>query len=234
MRRFSLRVSEWLHEGDGEGGGRARFEGAEVRLVLVFQANCPGCVALALPALAALHEAELPARLGVLALGTAFEDFELNSLERTRLLVRRRQVAGATLATFERERPDLLAERSVDGTAAALPSLRLPFPVAYDEVVPRDLSPAALAAAAAAETDRLVREHPRLAVSAGVPRAALEARVAQALAQRGPLRARTFEEARLEGTPSWVVYRRGGALLDAWVGHLPPGELRARVSRHLG
>ncbi len=53
-----------------------------MRLVLAIQVNCPGCFALAVPLAAKLQE-----MLPVVVVSTAFEDFELNTLENTERLL---------------------------------------------------------------------------------------------------------------------------------------------------
>jgi len=107
MDIFHLAVGELLQ---GELRTNART------LLLVFQVNCPGCFSYALPLAEAIHRDEDRLGLSVLALSTAFEDFELNTLENTHALVDRGDLVGETQRT--------LGMRKYPGTIS--------FPVATD------------------------------------------------------------------------------------------------------
>lgn len=85
-------------------------------LLLVFQVNCPGCFTYALPLAEAIHRSSNRLGLSVVALSTAFEDFELNTVEHTRALVERGALFGETRRA--------LGTDTYDGT--------ITFPVAVD------------------------------------------------------------------------------------------------------
>jgi len=65
-------------------------------LLLVFQVNCPGCFTYALPLAEAIHRDSNRLGLSVKALSTAFEDFDLNTIDHTRALVERGMLVGET------------------------------------------------------------------------------------------------------------------------------------------
>lgn len=111
-RRFVLRVDEVL-QGD--------FALGALNLLVVFQVNCPGCFLHALPMAGRIHEAFAARGLVTLGLSTAFEDFQENSLENTRRLLRDGALVGATAAWF--------AERGVTKR-----EFEIPFPVAFDHL----------------------------------------------------------------------------------------------------
>ena len=72
-------------------------------LVLVFQVNCPGCLAAALPQAEAIHRERDRLGLQVLALSTAFEDFDLNTVANTRALLEEGRLVGASRAALGRD-----------------------------------------------------------------------------------------------------------------------------------
>lgn len=83
---FQLKLSQTL-QGD--------FQVKGLNLLLVFQVNCPGCFAYALPLAASLHK-NYGSRLNILGLSTAFEDFDINTPENTRRLLETGECVGMT------------------------------------------------------------------------------------------------------------------------------------------
>lgn len=106
---FQMRHSQIL-QGD--------FQVKALNLLLVFQVNCPGCFVYAFPLAASLHQA-YGSRLNLLGLSTAFEDFDLNTLENTRRLLETGERVGMT-------------KRYLQQTGASMYSTPILFPVAFD------------------------------------------------------------------------------------------------------
>eukprot|EP01104_Vermistella_antarctica_P010921 TRINITY_DN2968_c0_g1_i1.p1 TRINITY_DN2968_c0_g1~~TRINITY_DN2968_c0_g1_i1.p1 ORF type:complete len:202 (-),score=38.24 TRINITY_DN2968_c0_g1_i1:48-653(-) len=96
----------------------AKFERRAVNVLLVFQVNCPGCFIYALPMMNALADS-FGDRVGLLAVSTAFEDFELNTVENTRALVNSGTIVGET--------------RRAQGRDTLSVDERPRFPVAFDQ-----------------------------------------------------------------------------------------------------
>jgi len=127
MLTFQMKVSQVL-QGD--------FQFQRLNLLLAFQVNCPGCFILALPLAARLHDV-YGDRVNILGLSTAFEDFDLNTLENTRRLLATGEVVGATKRYLQRQ--DLVSY-----------GVPIRFPVAFDWVesnpigcqTPRAVAPA--------------------------------------------------------------------------------------------
>ena len=67
-----------------------------INMLLTFQVNCPGCFLYALPIEQEIYENHASDKLNVFALSTAFEDFELNTTENTRSLLREKKLVGET------------------------------------------------------------------------------------------------------------------------------------------
>ncbi len=97
---------------------QGEFQIKRLNLLLVFQVNCPGCFAYALPLAARLHD-RYGERVNILGLSTAFEDFNLNTPENTRLLLERGEVVGMTKLYWQQQ-----------GESRYMVPIR--FPVAFD------------------------------------------------------------------------------------------------------
>jgi hypothetical protein len=203
---------EWLTE------GAADAREAPVGLLVLFQVNCPGCFKHALPALncvAARRSAGQAVR--ALALATAFEDFELNTLENTRLLVERGETVGETLRAGINEFD--LNER---------------IGVAFDSLVPAlGLNdPATVRARAEEQLAEAMASEPRLAaLGASAREALLPSMEAQVRSRRWI--AKTFSRLKARGTPTLLLFDNtrttgpDGArpILRQWLGRAPDDAL---------
>ncbi len=95
-----------------------------VVLIEVFQVNCPGCFLYGLPEAVEAISHFSKEDLQVIGLATAFEDFELNTIDHLRLLLEEGEVIGETRRALEDR------EWLVDGKLR----YRIPFPVAVDRL----------------------------------------------------------------------------------------------------
>ena len=96
----------------------------QVVLIEVFQVNCPGCFLYSLPQVIDLHQRYNDKGLTVIGIASAFEDFELNTLENLKLLMEENKVIGETQRTLQG------TNRLIDGRLA----YHIPFPVAMDKI----------------------------------------------------------------------------------------------------
>lgn len=190
MDVFQLQYSHVL-QGD--------FRLAERNLLLVFQVNCPGCFLYALPLLAELHADYEGEGVQFLGLSTAFEDFELNTLENTRALVEEGLLVGETRRALQSQN----LER------APFP---LNFPIAFDRLrAPADFD----------DRDflKLAEVQPGFQSMPPGDRERFIERVRDHY-QKQPLLAESFTKNLLPGTPSWIVFRDTGEILFRAFGHL--------------
>lgn len=174
-------------------------------LVEVFQVNCPGCFLYALPAAVQLHEQYHPKGLDVIALATAFEDYDKNTLENLKLLVNTGEVIGETYKAL-RQRGLLDNENRL--------KWRLPFAVAMDRVVPEnepvtDERVLGYTRQLLSQYDKLPNEQ-QVSVLQQV-RTFLEQKI---------MRAETFERFALQGTPSALLFDRQGQLHNVSFGQV--------------
>ncbi len=99
---------------------QGRFSLKKRNLLFVFQVNCPGCFTYGIPLVNQLfHQYEHD--IGILGLSTAFEDFEYNNLNNTRLLLEQQKVVGATKKVLQARGSDNRPES-------------INFPVAMDKM----------------------------------------------------------------------------------------------------
>lgn len=192
---FHLHYSEVL-QGD--------FTLAPRNLLVVFQVNCPGCFVYALPFATEVHEqlersGELDSRAKVLALSTAFENFDRNTLENTQALVESGELTGETRAAFARQNFQHYP-------------YALDFPVAFDRVqVPAEMS--------ARDFAELAATQPGFASLGDSEQARFVDRIRERCL-RHPALAWTFISNALPGTPTWLVLNDAREILYSAFGHL--------------
>lgn len=197
-------VSDWVQ------GEPTNFDQLVGRVVLVeiFQVNCPGCFLYALPQAIDFHQRYSSLGLTVLGIATAFENFDLNTLENLVKLVNRGEVIGETLHTLNQQ--GILE-------VGRLP-YRIPFPLAMDRLIKQDgdLSEDNITA--------FIDEHiPNFGLQPLTYREKVMEQV-RAYLQKLEYRAQTFEMYSLKGTPSHILVDKQGILRDCAFGSHPELE----------
>jgi hypothetical protein len=186
---FHLKHSE-IVQGD--------FALADLNLMLIFQVNCPGCFAYALPVALRLFE-EYRGRVKVLGLSTAFEDFDLNTLGNTIRLLDSGEVVGETQKMLER------------AGYKKFP-LTIPFDVAFDELMPNDLSHLE------EDIDQFCRNNAEFNAQEPEVRRTIKDQLKDYFSKK-TMRAYTFDANHLNGTPTWVLFDKDKTLLYESFGH---------------
>lgn len=183
----------------------------KVVLVEVFQVNCPGCFLYGIPEAVEIYRKYRGDGVRVLGLATAFEDYDLNTLENLKLLLTTGQVVGETYKAL--------------GQYGQLDGNKLPykilFPVGMDSLK-KKTEPIT-----EKKVETFVESHfADFKTYSGKERQILLARVADYL--RGKeYTAETFEEYALQGTPSSILIDRKGVLRQVTFGQ--SGSLDAAV-----
>ncbi len=115
----NLHVSEWVQ------GLPTNIDKniGKVVLIEVFQVNCPGCFMYALPNAIEIYKNNSRDDVVVLGLATAFEDYDKNTLDNLKLLLTSSKVIGETFNALSQYR------QLVDGDKL---NYKIPFPVAMD------------------------------------------------------------------------------------------------------
>ena len=194
-----LKVSEWVQ------GGPITLKDYQGKVIVVevFQVNCPGCFIYGIPEAIDTFQKYKNNDVVVLGLATAFEDFDKNTLENLKLLLKENKVIGETLTTLTYQNK-LLNEGKL--------SYSIPFPVGMDMLVKEKLP---------IEEKRIMEF-----VNTNVPdfdlyhqkdKQQIISRVKSYLETK-PYSPLTFEEYSLRGTPSTMFIDKKGILRETTFG----------------
>ena len=201
MRRFKLHVDEII---------QGEFTPKKLNLLLIFQVNCPGCFTYALPTFNELFK-KYKSQLGILALSTAFEDFDLNSKENTELLIHQGELIGETKKA--------LLQQGIE----KLP-YELQFPIGMDSFLQPNQKEKLV------ETICLI--DPNFQIWSDYDKDLLRKKVLIYLQnqQKTPM---TFTANQFRGTPTIVLFNEQNELLFSWFGHQPLESIVGKVESQL-
>ena len=117
----NLKLGKWVQ------GMETNFdkEGDNVKLVEVFQVNCPGCFMYSMPEVISIYEKFKGNGLSVFGVATAFEDYDKNTLENLEMLLTTGEVVGDTKQALSQY------GQLKDGKL----TFKIPYPVAMDSLV---------------------------------------------------------------------------------------------------
>ena len=93
MQKLALHYNELL---------KGSFQLKKLNFLFVFQVNCPGCFLYGIPLVNELYK-EFNDNISFLGLSTAFEDFNYNTVENTRLLIENNEIVGHTKKALQQE-----------------------------------------------------------------------------------------------------------------------------------
>jgi len=195
-----LSVAQWVQ---GEPVSLNELKG-KVVLVEVVQMNCPGCFLFGLPEAIRLHNLFHEQGLVVLGLATAFEDYESNTVENLMALVESGTVIGESKKALE------MSGELVDGHFR----WEIPFPMAMDNVIPDDEP---------VTEERVLEYAERLYPDIKKRRPEEQDYILKMAAQylkRKTMKAETFENYNLKGTPSSILVDREGMLCKVLFGQI--------------
>jgi len=200
-----FQVDTWVQ------GGPLNLSALTGRVVLieVFQVNCPGCFVHALPEVLQLHRQYHDQGLTVIGLATAFEDFDINTLDNLQRLVATGELIGEPLRQLGKS--GLLQGNRLDYS--------LPFPIGMDALIENNtkIDEGAINAF-------ILGQLPDYASWPTERKQAVYDK-ARAYLQSRTHCAQTFESYHLQGTPSSILVDRDGILRDVsfgYVNHLEP------------
>ena len=88
----NLKLGKWVQGMDTN----LDKEGDNVKLVEVFQVNCPGCFMHSIPEIINIYNNHKSDGLSVFGVATAFEDYDKNTLENLEMLLTTGEVVGDT------------------------------------------------------------------------------------------------------------------------------------------
>lgn len=170
----------------------------QVILIEVIQVNCPGCFVHALPEIIRLHETYKSQGLKVLAIATAFEHFEHNTLNNLQRLLQHGELQGDPL--FQLSKAGFLDNNKLPYS--------IPFSVAMDKLTKNET-----------EVSETSINHFILSQIPDFHQGQLSDKRKQAIYQQAEsymnnkkYNALTFEMYQLQGTPSSILIDKKGLL----------------------
>ncbi len=195
---IDLDIEEWL------GGSPSNISNEIGRpiLIKVFQVNCPGCFTHGIPEILEIRKRFINSPLLIWGLATAFEDFHLNNLENLKKLINFGELVGATYEVLSSQ--GLLSNNRLDYS--------IPFPVAWDKVIPYNPSDIMFDA-----QNLIKKDFPQFNSFPQKNQKLILNQVLNYLKHK-KYEAKTFETYQLKGTPSTILIDKNGILKGKWFG----------------
>ena len=198
LKAIDLEVEEWL------GGPSTNISNELGRpiLIKVFQVNCPGCFSHGIPEVLEVRQKFIDTPLLVWGLATAFEDFHINTFENLQRLIDTGEVVGETLEVLIAS--GLLNNNCLDYS--------IPFPVAWDKVIPHHSDDYLLDA-----QKFIKKDFPQFDNFPTKNQKLITKQVVSYLKNK-KFEAKTFDAYQLQGTPSTLLIDKNGILRGKWFG----------------
>ncbi|MEM9362737.1 MAG: hypothetical protein AAGA43_08885 [Bacteroidota bacterium] len=188
------------------------FKLGKRNLLFVFQVNCPGCFFYGFPLMEALHE-KYASTISFLGLSTAFEDFEFNTQDNTKMLLENSTLIGETKKAFQ--------ERGLESYPQ-----HIDLPIAMDVQTPREEF------ATAENIEFICSNVPGFDKAQASQKDDLKLRIKDYL-NTNPLVPETFTLNQLRGTPSFVLFDHQQTVLEHWFGHKEYHDVEQRIEKWL-
>ena len=194
----NLKLGKWVQ------GMDTNFdkEGDNVKLVEVFQVNCPGCFMHSIPEIINIYNKYKGDGLSVMGVATAFEDYDKNTLENLEMLLTTGEVVGDTKQALTQY------GQLNDGKL----QFKIPYPVAMDSLVKEGEEPSM-----EKMTAFINQQIPNFESQPDEYKNQIYARVKEYYKSK-EFTAETFEMYSLQGTPSTILVDRKGILRDVSFG----------------
>ena len=194
----NLKLGKWVQ------GMDTNFdkEGDNVKLVEVFQVNCPGCFMHSIPEIINIYNKYKGDGLSVMGVATAFEDYDKNTLENLEMLLTTGEVVGDTKQALTQY------GQLNDGKL----QFKIPYPVAMDSLVKEGGEPSM-----EKMTAFINQQIPNFESQPDDYKNKIYARVKEYYKSK-EFTAETFEMYSLQGTPSTILVDRKGILRDVSFG----------------
>ena len=207
----NLKLGKWVQ------GMDTNFdkEGDNVKLVEVFQVNCPGCFMHSIPEIINIYNKYKGDGLSVMGIATAFEDYDKNTLENLEMLLTTGEVVGDT-------KQALTQYGQLDNGKL---QFKIPYPVAMDSLVKEGEEPSM-----EKMTAFINQQIPNFESQPDDYKNQIYARVKEYYKSK-EFTAETFEMYALQGTPSTILVDRKGILRDVSFGST--ANLEAMVQKLL-
>ncbi len=194
----NLKLGKWVQ------GMDTNFdkEGDNVKLVEVFQVNCPGCFMNSIPEIINIYNKYKSDGLSVMGVATAFEDYDKNTLENLEMLLTTGEVVGDT-------KQALSQYGQLDNGKL---QFKIPYPIAMDSLVKEGGEPSM-----EKMTAFINQQIPNFESQPDDYKNQIYSRVKEYYKSK-EYTAETFEMYSLRGTPSTILVDRKGILRDVSFG----------------
>ena len=194
----NLKLGKWVQ------GMETNFdkEGDNVKLVEVFQVNCPGCFMYSMPEVINIYQKYKEEGLTVFGVATAFEDYDKNTLENLEMLLTTGEVVGETKQALSQY------GQLNDGKL----QFKIPYPVAMDSLIKETGEPSI-----EKMTAFIKNQLPNFDSQPEDYKQQIFGRVKEYFKSK-EYSAETFEMYSLQGTPSTILVDRKGILRDVSFG----------------
>jgi len=206
-------VSEWVQ------GAPTNFDQEKDHVVLleVFQVNCPGCFMNAIPEAINIYNKYKDEGVRVLGIATAFEDFDKNTLENLKMLVKTGEVVGETKNALS------MQGKLQDGNKL---QYKIPFPLGMDKLTKtiEEISQEKI-------MEFIYPQIPEFDSQPEDYKKQIIQKVKDHMKSK-EFSAETFEKFALRGTPSTILVDRKGVLRDVSFGQ--SGHVEAMIQKLLG
>jgi hypothetical protein len=189
------------------------FKFSALNVLIVFQVNCPGCFIDALPLACRFFDEYSAKGVKVFGLSTAFEDFELNTLENTQKLLQNGEIVGETKKTL--------------GQAGYQ---KLPYTISFD--VAFDLLQKPNTEDIAARVEDYCAVLPDFPERREDEKKLIKSQVHDYFKSK-VYSAYTFDANNMLGTPAWVIFDESLTVLHHGFGHTEWEDLTEAVDRNL-
>ncbi len=164
------------------------FKIEKLNLLFVFQVNCPGCFLQAFPIANLLYENYSKKGLKILGLSTAFENFDLNTLENTKRLIEKGELTGEAKLVLNR-----LGHKKLP--------FKISFDVAFDLLTPRDFKNVGK------EAEDYCRHIDGFDEASQDRKNVIRAQLKKYFLDK-KFTTFTFEKNKLQGTPAWILFNQ--------------------------
>lgn len=186
------------------------FNQKKLNLLLVFQVNCPGCFLYALPLFNKLYDDFSSENISFLGLSTAFEDFDKNTLENTKELLKSGTLVGETKKHLATQNIHQLPY-SID------------FPVAMDQKAANKSLDEIV--------DHICHLNPNYKIWSTFDQNQLQKKILIYLKSLDEV-SLTFMLNQMQGTPSIVLFNDDYEILQMWFGHTSYEEIAEMITLH--
>lgn len=202
MKKLRLEYSSLL---------QGKFSTGKRNLLFVFQVNCPGCFFYGFPTINNLFK-QYNEQINFLGLSTAFEDFDLNTMENTKMLLEEKSLVGETKKAFETH-------------AGELQLSDIDFPIAMDVLSDKTF--------VTSENISYIGNHFANYGHASVSeREQFDHKIKDYL-HMNPIIPVTFTLNQFRGTPTFVLFDDDQNVMEHWFGHKSHEEIENIIKNWL-